>query len=248
MPEKSSAPSTSPSPSAETLHANHRVDSADDPGVSLTRDVSISAVTAALFLLLRIFAVSKWDWYTASDVAGTVDFGTAPAIALGTLFAEPTITGVVVMTLLPLVALNLAWPQPGLSQGLVPRLLAVAVLGAVTIALVSTLRIWWLPAGAILIGAILIVVRLAWQHTVAHRTASKLLERAGTLVTIGILALAATISTPWTARESIETTQGSIIGYVLETPSGYLKILTDDDRELIILVSGDIISRHALGD
>lgn len=215
---------------------------------SLSRDVGISAVTVTLFLLLRIFAVSRWDWDRASDIAETVDFGSAPTIVLGTLFAEPNLTAVFIMLLLPLVILDVLWPEGGEIRPGVSRIISIAVLGIVAITLTSTRGTWWLPVGAVLVAAIVVGLHLAWQHSAAHHTVVRALRSVGLIATLGVLGLAATVSTPWTVLEHIETTTGTINGHVLETPSGYLKVLNADTGELIILISSDVISRHIEGE
>lgn len=58
------------------------------PGGTMGRDVGLSAGAAVLFLLLRVMAVSHWDWSTAFALADVVDFGDAVTIIFGTLFAE----------------------------------------------------------------------------------------------------------------------------------------------------------------
>lgn len=232
-------------PNVDSQHAtgNRQHGASDSPARSVSFGVSASAFTAALFLLLRIFAVSRWDWHTASDVAATVDFGSAPTIVLGTLFAEPAIIEAFIMVVLPMVMLELVWPQSAHPESVILRLVFAAVLGAITVSLISTRGAWWLPAGAVIIFAMLVGLRMAWRRSAADRALQELLKRAGLLATIGALALAAIISTPWEARERIETTNGTIEGYVLETPSGYLKVLTADDRQLIILTGSEIVSR-----
>lgn len=233
---------------SETTSMQDSQETPSEQGPSISRDLGISAVTAALFLLLRIFAVSRWDWDTATAVAETVDFGSAPTVVLGTLFAEPELTAIVIMLLLPLMTLDFIWPQVDYARPGVSKFMSILVLGAVTITLMSTQRMWWLPVGAVFIAGIIVVVHLLWRHSIAHRGALHLLRSAGLIATLGILALAAIVSTPWTVLEEIETTTKTINGHVLETPSGYLKVLDIDTGELVIVMSSDVTSRQIQGD
>lgn len=215
---------------------------------NISRNLSISAVKTALFLLLRIFAVSRWDWHVAGDVASTVDFGTAPIIVLGTLFAEPTLTGAAIMILLPMVGFDLFSVRSRESGLSITRLLSVSALAAVGISLIVTVGVWWLPIGSLAIVAAMSGLRVAWEQSFAHTILVALLRRVGLLTGIAVLLLATIVSTPWAPLEVIETTTGSVSGYVLETPSGFLKVLTDDERKLEVLISSDVLSRQVIAD
>ncbi|QUL79653.1 hypothetical protein [Brevibacterium sp. SMBL_HHYL_HB1] len=63
------------------------------------------------------------------------------------------------------------------------------------------------------------------------------------LAIIAALAMSTLIDTPWMLHEQIETDQETLDGYVIETPSGFLKVLVDDPREVRILNSSDVVSR-----
>ena len=218
-------------------------DSARDTKTSVSRNVGASAGAAAAFLLLRIFAVSGWDWHTASEVADTVDFGAALSIALGTLFAEPETTSLLLMVLFPLIVVDFVWPPAGRDRWSVPVLLLIAVFGSVAISLVLTMRDWWFPIGAIVIATVLVCVRLLWRPGAALDAVLKPIRSVGMITIAGILLLATTVTTPWPPHERIETTNGIVDGYVLQTPSGFLKVLIADTREVVILRSSDVISR-----
>ena len=248
MSEETLAATDSSAPDTATSRAEPSEATPDKASASLSRDVGISAVTVTLFVLLRIFAVSKWDWDRASDIAETVDFGSAPTIVLGTLFAEPDLTAIFIMLLLPLVVLDALWPEGGEIRPSVSRILSIAVLGIVAISLTMTRGTWWLPIGAILFVMLVVGMHRSWRHSAAHKTVVRTLRSVGLIAILGVLGLAATISTPWTVREHIETTNGTINGHVLETPSGYLKVLDADSSEVIIVVSSDVISRQIAGD
>lgn len=59
---------------------------------------------------------------------------------------------------------------------------------------------------------------------------------------VALLLVAALAQTPWVPAEQIETTDGTITGYVLSVDPGYLNVLTDE-QEFVILISSDVRSR-----
>ncbi|CAN5903075.1 hypothetical protein BH23ACT10_BH23ACT10_12110 [soil metagenome] len=59
---------------------------------------------------------------------------------------------------------------------------------------------------------------------------------------VALLLVAALAQTPWVPTEQIETTDGTITGYVLSVDPGYLNVLTDE-QEFVILISSDVRSR-----
>lgn len=205
--------------------------------------LGLSAGAAVLFLLLRMMAVARWDWNTAFQIADVVDFGDSLAIAFGTLFAQPLYSGILIMGLLPLVVLRLIFPVRKRTLGFIPDAMLLAVLLACTVTLIRSYGEWWLPAGSAVIAALLIGARLSPRRSVLRRAATTLLRSIGGIAVAGALALAGLVSSPWTPLEQIETDQGTIQGYVIKVESGYLRVLTDDPREMIILMGDDVISR-----
>lgn len=214
------------------------------PVSSLSRDAGITASVAALFFLLRVLAVSGWDWNTAAEVGATVDFGDAASIMLGTVFAEPRLTGALIIAFSPLLVVGLIWPP---SQKRTEPILAgvflilVAVLAA---SLIATFGLWWIAWGSALTTAAFAAVRILWRHGRIHKATLHLLRSLGVIGIIGVLGLAAAVSTPWVALERIETTTTTITGYVLQTPSGFLKVLNDDPRKVVTLISSHVESRQ----
>jgi hypothetical protein len=57
-----------------------------------------------------------------------------------------------------------------------------------------------------------------------------------------VLLIAAFGQTPWVPLERIQTTSGTVDGYVLSVDPGYLNVLTTDHR-VEILISADVVSR-----
>jgi hypothetical protein len=203
----------------------------------------LSAGAAVLFLLLRLMAVSHWNWHTAFNVADVVDFSDAVSIVYGTLFAEPVYTSILVMWLLPLVAVRLIWP-PQRPQISVPSsvMLLVAVLSC-AVALVITYREWWLVLGAVLVGAALVAARLVWRHGVVHDGVVRVMRSTRITAAVGALILSAVVTVPWTPLEHVHTKSGVIDGYVMKVESGYLRVLTKNHRHLEIIARDDVTGR-----
>lgn len=214
-----------------------------DSSSQVALGAGIAGGAVVLFLLLRIMAIAHWDWFVAGDIADSMNFGDAIGVVLGTLFARPTITAIAVMLLMPLAGVDLVWSTMTHRRLQIGRALFVAFLTAALVALTTTIHVWWLPTGVVVIGALLALMRAGWSHGVGHRLIVGLLRATGVLSATAALLFAVLIDTPWLIREQIETEQETIDGYVLETPSGFLKVLTDDPREVRILISGDVLSR-----
>lgn len=215
-------------------------------GSTLAVGAGVSAGVAALFLVLRLLAVSNWDWSTTAAVADTVDFSDVIPIILGTLLAEPLLTGILLAVMLPVTVVALIWPGRATDgRRTLTGMILPAVLVAATVTWMNTYRQWWLPVTALAIGALFIVLRLAVHHGIAHDLAVTLTRRIGLVGLIGVLVMATVVSTPWMEHEEFMTSEGTMTGYVLNVESGYVRVLTED-RDVVILDSDDIRERTIL--
>lgn len=211
-----------------------------------TRAVAVtSAGAAVLFLLLRVLAISDWNWHTAFAVVHTVNFEDAIGIVFGTLMANQTLTGILLVGLVPLAVIHAAWPPSGHRRTPGGLILAATTLTA-SIALATTAHQWWLPAGAVVVAVGIVAARLLWKRGVGHDAIIFAVRKAGAATALAALALAAVVQTPWMPLERIETEQGTLTGYVLATDPGFVKVLTEGDREILILNQADIVSREEL--
>lgn len=210
---------------------------------SFGRDAGIGAGAAVLFLLLRLFAISKWDWVTAGSVVDTMDFGGTISIVLGTLFARPGITSAVLIVLIPVSVLVIGWPPPGHQRFGLGAMLLLATCLAVSLALVSTMREWWLPSAIVVATLVLILIRHYWLSGRANRIWVALAHGTGRLAVAAAFVLAVGVDAPWVAREHVVTDSQTIDGYVLQTQPGFLKILTAKQRNFMIIESGSVKSR-----
>lgn len=206
----------------------------------------LTAGGAALFLLLRMFAVSNWDWHTAAEALGTIDFGNVIPVGFGTLIAAPAITAIIIVWLLPLAVLNAFWPtRLGANYRLSQLMIAIA-LSVAFIALVKTFAWWWLVVAAVVVAGLVTVGRLLWRRGMGRTIVRGILHHAGITAVIAILILAAVVRTPWTPKEEITTTDGVVTGYVLKVESGYLQVLTSGDRKMEIVVGSDVVARDVV--
>lgn len=206
-----------------------------------------TAGIATLFLLLRLLAVSEWDWNTAGAIADSLDFGDALPIAFGTLFARPELTGFLVALLLPFALLRALWPLSGHGTPTLSGVLAAIALVTVAVVWVRTFNSWWVVVGAAVLGGALLAARLIWRRGTGRRVVLAVLRSAGALAVIGLLALAVAVDTPWMSKERIDAGEGPFEGWVLEVQPGFVKVLTED-REVEVLFTGDIVERELIAE
>ena len=191
------------------------------------------------FLILRIFAVSGYNWDTAFAVSTTLGLDDGLTLLFGSLMAGHLLTAILLMCVLPLLVAALVWGPRDHR----PIVILLAALGTITlVALTVSFDIWWLPVATIaLVGSFALIRRLSPQSRL-RRASMAAMARVSWVAAVAVLVIAAFVQTPWVPREHIETTDGTITGYVLSVDSGYLNVLTDDHR-FMILISGDVISR-----
>lgn len=232
--------------SAEPLGAEAAATEAVAAERRLHLELGTTALLAILFLVLRLLAVSRWDWPTVAAVADTFDFADTFAIAFGTLAEQPWLTGVFTAILLPLVLLRILWPLPHHRGSLaVTTLLAALVLAVIAVAMTVTYRNPWTLLGAVAVGAAVAGVRLFAHNARLREFADALTGRIALIAGIGVLLLAVLDDTPWTEREQIVTKTGVLTGYVLDEAPGFLHVLTDG-RAVLIIPTADVAARTGL--
>lgn len=194
---------------------------------------------AFAFLLLRVFAVSGYDWDTAFLVSTTLGLDDGLALVFGSLMASYLVTAILLICVLPpLIAASL-WGSGEHRQGMI----LLAILGLlVVVALTTSYHLWWLPASVVAVLAILFLIHRLTPTNRLRRSVSTALGRAGLMTGLAALLVAAFVQTPWVPEEQIETTDDTITGYVLSVDSGYLNVLTDG-HEFVILLSNEVLSR-----
>ncbi len=218
-------------------------DDAAESAEGATRLSDAAAHVAAwgfAFLILRIFAVSGYDWDTAFLVSTTLSLDDGFALVFGSLLAGHLLTELLVALVLPLLLAAYAWGPKRYR----PVVMLLATLTLITlVALTTTFRHWWLPVATVAVfAAILLIRRLPLQHRV-RKVAESILARVGLVTGVAVLLVAAFVRTPWVPHEAIQTKEGPINGYVLSVDPGYLNVLTDSG-EFVIVISGDVLSRE----
>lgn len=220
--------------------------SGDSDSSSWGSVTSLAAGVAAFALLLRMFAVSRWNWHTAADVLVTMDFGNVISIAFGTLIAEPLITGIGVAILFPLAVIDLVWPADGSTIKRAAKVVLVFALGVTYLTVVRTFGDWWLLAITALTAAAVAAPRVYWRSGLGHRMVRLFLNRVGVITAVAALVLAAVIPTPWVPKERITLQDREMEGYVLDVESGYLHVLTSGERRLVIFNDDEVLKRTTL--
>lgn len=202
----------------------------------------------SLILVLRLFAVSGWDWRVAASLVDSFSFDDALSVFMGTLFERPHITGFIVLIALPVAIARDYWLARTHSFTSRANNGAVALgLIATLYVLVRTFHVWWTLWATIALTILLIGASLIWQKGVAHTLLSRAGRHTGAIVIAVLVYLSVTVDTPWITKEKIETEVSTYYGYVLESDPGFLKVLTDD-REVLILPDPDVVARTILED
>ncbi|MCC8243775.1 hypothetical protein [Saccharothrix luteola] len=194
---------------------------------------------AVMFVLLRLLAVSHYDWHTAFALLHTLDLEDAPGLFLGTFMADKWISSVLLVVMVPLTVFYAV----GRRSRVAP--LVVAVLSAFLVAHVLSYHWWWVPVGAVALTVVLVFVERVRR---LHAQMDFVLRRFGYVVGGVALVVAAVVATPWVPLERIETSGDTIEAYVMETSPGFLKVLGARERGFRILRAEDVRSRLELAD
>lgn len=201
--------------------------------------VASVAVWAFTFLVLRLFAVSGYDWDTAFSVSTTLGIDDGVTLVFGSFMAEHVVVGVVLIGLLPLLIATYMWSgEPHRTSVALPTVLGFVATAAITFSFGA----WWLPLGAVVVlGLFALARRLDDEHPVA-RAIAVTTKHVGLIGGVAVLVVAVSVQTPWVPEERIVTTDGVVFGYVLSVDPGYLNVLTEN-HEFRILLSRDVLSR-----
>ncbi|MEV0678106.1 hypothetical protein AB0I60_16485 [Actinosynnema sp. NPDC050436] len=196
---------------------------------------------AVMFVLLRLLAVSSYDWHTTFALLHTLDLEDAPGLFLGTFMADERISTVLLVLSVPLASFYAAATRSQAAP------LIVTVLVAFLVAYVRSYHRWWVPALAVVLA--LVVAGLAARRRDDEPGPARfVLQRIRGIVVVTGLVVAAVVATPWVPLERIETTTGTFEAYVAETSPGFLKVLVAHGREFRILRDDEVISRIELTD
>lgn len=211
-----------------------------DHGSRPTTLAAHAAAWAFVFLLLRIFAVSGYDWDTAFLVSTTLGPSDGLALVFGSLMAGQLLTAVLLAGVVPLLVAGYLWgPKHHRTTVMLLGTIGVVVMAALTVSFANV----WLPVATAGILVVLAGVRVLPMHGRARRVTTLILARVSWAAGAAVLLIAAFVQTPWVPQETITTTDGVVTGHVLSVDSGYLNVITDDHRFEIILTS-EVLSRR----
>lgn len=231
--EKSSGTGSTPSPDSPDSPApgegTHRV----------PRNFAPAAAVGFVFLILRIFAVSGYDWNTAFAVSTTLSLSDGLALVFGSLMAGHVLVQVLLVIVLPLLVATFLWSSGGHRATV---LLATTLSGVTLVALTVSFNIWWLPLATAAVFGVFAFTRILPVKHWLRRMFAVAMAGVGGVTAVALLLIAAFVQTPWVPHEEIVTTHGPVSGYVLSVDSGYLNVLTDE-HEFVILNSSDVMSR-----
>ncbi|GHC85065.1 hypothetical protein GCM10007079_27620 [Nocardiopsis terrae] len=199
-----------------------------------------AAGAAFMFVLLRLMAVTHYDWRTAFGLADAIDFGDAVTVVVGTFLGAERITLWLMAFLVPLTAAgHLRHLREGnRSPG---SLLVVVALAVVFASAVLSFSAWPALAAALAWFAFLVLVDL--RSGPVRRFFHRLVARVGILALAAVLLGAAVVDEVWVPEERIELGDEVVRAHVVQNGSQFLTVLTADTREKRILLSREVTSR-----
>ncbi|MCS7476254.1 hypothetical protein ACFFQW_05085 [Umezawaea endophytica] len=152
---------------------------------------SMLTSAAVLFVLLRLLAVSHYDWHTAFALLHTLDLDDAPGLFLGTFMADSRISSVLLIVALPFAFLYLAATRVDGKRVRFGGTLVLVVLVALLISHVKTYHRWWVPIGAAVLAVVLVLLERAHRHPRLRDPITFLLRRSRVSVVVAALVVAA---------------------------------------------------------
>lgn len=211
-------------------------------------EAGITVGLLSMILVLRLFAVSDWNWGVGASLAESFNVDDALAIILGTLFERPTLSGVILAVALPLGFFREYWmARHGLTKSRANNWFTLVALIATAYVLTRTFDLWWIFATAAVLTIVFVTFAKVSRAHQWHLHLSKVGTHLGIVVGIALLIVAATIDTPWMEQERIDTKTELINGYVLEASPGFLKVMTVE-REILILPDSEVTGREIVRD
>lgn len=212
----------------------------DDAARSHTWSAVPLAAWAFAFVLLRIFAVSGYDWSTAFNVSTTISLSDGVNLVFGSLMGGHVLVEVLLVVILPLLLADLIWSARRRRPSVV---LSAVVSAVILLALTISYRAWWLPVAAAAVLGLFALVQALPGLAPVRKALVVAMARVGLVTGAGVLVAAAFVESPWVPLEHMETTRGPMSAYVLSVDSGFVNVLTDD-HEFVILKADEVLSRE----
>ncbi|TDB71024.1 hypothetical protein E1264_42660 [Actinomadura sp. KC216] len=209
-------------------------------------EVNAVALGGMLFLVLRLLAVAHYDWHVAFSLAESVNFDDVIGVVVGTLLGAGTLTGVVLAMVLPLaVARHVHHVVRG--EWRPHQTVFLAVLVGVLVAALITLRSW--PGLVVALVVSTSVFTVMWRRGPLRPYLSKIFAHMGVVIGLAFLGLGGLTDTVWVPEQRIGLRDGTTItGYVMEVQSPYTEVLTEEGRDIRIVMSGEVVSRTDADD
>ena len=207
---------------------------------------SKAANTVALgglaFLLLRLLAVSHYNWRVAFSLSDCINFNDVIGVVVGTFLGANTFTAILLAVILPLaLARHFRHVKEGAWAPHQTVLIAFTV--GIFVAAVVTFRDW--PTLLLILAASAVVLAVLRWSSRGRRVAGELVAKTNAIILLGLLLLAGTTGTVWVPKEIITMKNGERFeAYVMKTASPFLIVLTARDRKDEIIVATDVASRR----
>ncbi|GAB3276061.1 hypothetical protein GCM10027589_01560 [Actinocorallia lasiicapitis] len=201
-----------------------------------------AALAALLFVILRLLAVTHYEWESAFALSDSINFDDTLGVLIGTFLGEPTWTAVLVSFLLPLlVGDHLRQLRDG--RWVIGPALGIIVLAGIFVMALTTFRLW--PALMVLIiGSVARTV--VWRTPRGEELLDRFAARSGLLVMIAVLFMAGVTDSMWVPKERITLTDGDLVGYVVADDGSFLVILVDETRKITMVDADRATARTEL--
>lgn len=227
------------------MNATHSEKNDDGTSEATTSDhrfagaIAPAAAWGFVFLILRLFAVSNYDWHTAFNVSTTLGPSDFVPLVFGTLMGGHWLVEILLIMVLPLLLATYFWAPRGHRS----LLMLATTMGLVTlVALTLSFRNWWLPVATAAVCGLFTLIHFSSSKNRLRRAFTRVMGRVGWVSGVALVLISALVQTPWVPQEHIETTDGPMTAYVLGVESGFLNLLTED-HEFVILKRDKVISR-----
>ncbi|GAA1347101.1 hypothetical protein [Arthrobacter roseus] len=170
--------------------------------------VAPAAAWGFMFLVLRIMAVSGYDWNTAFLVSTTLSVSDSLALLVGTLMAGYLLVAILLIGVLPLLVATYLW---SVRKHQAVMLLSIILSIVTLIALTTSFHLWWLPLATAAVFGTFALIRILPKESPVRRAFSRAMASVGWVAGIAVLLIAALVQTPWVPQEEIKTTNGTTL-------------------------------------
>lgn len=133
---------------------------------------ALLSVLGFAFIVLRMFAVSGYNWETTFLVSTTLSLNDGLALVFGSLMSGHLLTAFLLMLVLPVLLAAYIW-GPRRRRAVVMLLLALGLVAF--IALAVSFKFWWLPVATAAVFGVYALIRLLPKKNRVRRGSTILL-------------------------------------------------------------------------